>query len=74
MGDPKKVAVNRVVRKRVVRKIQSALTHLVSEDFKYETILDTGTEWTIVGGPGWLVTQVMSVLSACLLWMSTWEM
>ena len=48
----KKVAANRVVRKAV-----SSVASSPSNDFKYQTILDTGTEWSVVGGPAWTITS-----------------
>jgi len=50
----KKVAVY-----KKVRKVRSTANGTPIDEFKYQTILDTGTEWTVVGGPGWIVTQVI---------------
>ena len=42
-----------------VRKVCSTANGTSIDEFKHQTILDTGTGWTVVGGPGWIVTQIM---------------
>ena len=55
VDNAKKIAVH-----KIVWKLNPAANNQSSDKFKYTTILDTGTEWTIVGGPGWLVTQIVN--------------
>ena len=50
----KKVAVY-----KKVRKVCSTANGTPIDELKYQTVLDTGTEWTVVGRPGWIVTQIM---------------
>eukprot|EP00957_Ditylum_brightwellii_P209158 15360585-Ditylum_brightwellii.AAC.1 len=57
LQDTRKVGTNKVVR--INRsKPDSGLT----DEFCYNTILDSNTEWTILGGPTW---SIIKDLTAC---------
>ena len=46
-NDKRKVAVTRIIRKSTPNPLK--------DSFSYQTILDSGTEWTVVGGPAWAI-------------------
>ena len=48
----KKVKTNKVLRKNSTSIIVNA-----NEAFPFATILDTGTEWSAIGGPVWSIVK-----------------
>eukprot|EP00957_Ditylum_brightwellii_P188162 14324729-Ditylum_brightwellii.AAC.1 len=46
LGDTRKVGTNKVVRVN-----RSEPDSVDTDEFCYNTILDSGTEWTVLGGP-----------------------
>lgn len=47
------VRANKVIRAQHIDSTDTA----ISVQFPHQTILDTGTEWSIIGGPAWAVTM-----------------
>ncbi len=53
LGNDRKVAATKVVRKSAPQTLKNG-----DLAFKYQTILDSGTEWTIFGRPAWTISCI----------------
>ena len=53
-GNNRKVAATKIIQKSAPEQ------HAHDMNFKFQTILDSGTEWTVVGGPAWSISQIHS--------------